>query len=179
MALSMGLIAVVVLVFVGIYGGFSFSPGRPTDDGPAPTADAVQEFREAPRVLPFTPAVPQGVPADWHANSAATTNPATADTTRPLSVRGGWLIPSGRFIGLIASNATAPALLSAEFGQAAPDSGTVQAGGADWTVTTGVRDEVAWIRSVTTGPTEIVYLITGSADEDAFRALAASISGSG
>lgn len=175
MALSMGLIAVVVLVFVGIYGGFSFSPGRPTDDAPAPTADAVREFREAPRVLPFTPLVPEGLPADWHANSAATTNPDTADTAIPLSVRGGWLTPSGRFVALVASNAPAPALLNAEFGQAVPDSGTVHAGGADWTVTTGVRNEAAWIRTVSSGSAEVVYLITGSADEDAFRTLAASI----
>lgn len=174
MALSMGLLAVVVLLFVWLNGGLSVSGGRPADTEPAPTADAVKEFADAPRVLPFTPAVPKNIPAGWHPNSAATTDPGTAPAGTPLTVRGGWLV-DGRFVGLVATNAAPADLLSAEFAAAAPDSGTVSAGGAEWTVTTGLRSEVAWFR---TGADKITYLITGSADQAAFRSVAASIAGS-
>lgn len=170
----MGVIVVVVLLFVGLYGGFSFSPGRPTDSGPVPTADAVKAFADAPRRLPFSPAVPTKIPGDWHANSAAISNPDTAAAGAPLTVRGGWLV-SGHFIALVASDSSPAELLRAEFGAAAPDTGRLTAGGADWAITTGVRGETAWYR---VAPDRITYLITGSADESAFRTLATSIAGS-
>jgi hypothetical protein len=175
MVLSMGVIVVVVLLFVGLYGGFSFSPGRPTDSGPVPTADAITAFADAPRRLPFTPAVPTRIPGDWHANSAAITNPDTVAAGTPLTVRGGWLVTGGRFIALVASNSPPDELLRSEFGAAPPDTERVTAGGADWTVTTGVRGESAWYRAA---PGGVTYLITGSADVSAFRTLAASIAGS-
>lgn len=173
MALSMGLIAVVVLIFVGMYGGFSFSPGRATSDAPPPSADAVKEFADAPRLLPFTPAVPKGIPADWHANSAAITNPDDTDADTPLTVRGGWLTPSG-FVALVASNAQPAALLRSEFSAAGPDRGTVLISGTEWTVTTGMRAEAAWYRVGTGG---VTYLITGDADATTFHTMAASIAG--
>lgn len=173
MALSMGLIAVVVLIFVGMYGGFSFSPGRATSNAPPPSADAVKEFSDAHRLLPFTPAVPKGIPTDWHANSAAITNPDNTDADTPLTVRGGWLTPTG-FVALVASNAQPAALLRSEFPAAGPDRGTVLISGTAWTVTTGRRAEAAWYR---VGVGGITYLITGDADVATFRALAASIAG--
>ncbi|MDQ6658925.1 MAG: DUF4245 domain-containing protein [Actinomycetota bacterium] len=173
MALSMGLIAVVVLIFVGMYGGFSFSPGRPTSTAPPPSADAVREFADAHRLLPFTPAVPKGIPTDWHANSAAITNPATADPNTVLTVRGGWLTPTG-FVTLVASDARPAALLRSEFSDAGPDHGTVLVGRTEWTVTTGIRAEAAWYR---VGGGGITYLITGDADAATFHTLAASIAG--
>lgn len=173
MALSIGLIGVVVLLFVWLNGGLSISGGRPADTGSAPTANAVQEFADAPRVLPFAPAVPKNIPAGWHPNSAATTDPESAPAGTPLTVRGGWLV-DGRFIALVATNAAPTDLLSAEFAAAAPDSGTVWAGGAEWTVTAGLRSEVAWFRTGTHG---ITYLITGSADQATFRSVADSIAG--
>lgn len=175
MVLSMGVIAVVVLLFVAINGGFSFSPGHPDDSGPAPTANATKEFADATRVVPFRPAVPKNLPSTWHPNSAAISDPKTVEPGTPLTVRGGWLTPEGTFISLVASNAEPAALLRSEFTDAGSDSGTVKAGDADWTVTTGVRSEAAWYR---TGSDGITYLITGNADEVAFRTMAASIAGS-
>ncbi|WP_353648482.1 DUF4245 domain-containing protein [Nakamurella sp. A5-74] len=173
MALSMGLLVVVVLLFVGINGGFTFSPGTPTDTGPVPSADATGQFAKAPRLLPFTPIVPQGIPDDWHPNSAAQTDPDTAPAGTPLTVRAGWLIPDGKFIGLIASNAEPTALLGSEFGAVGADVGTVDVDGVTWTVGTGVRSEPAWFR--TAG--DVTYLITGSAEDSAFRTLAAAVRG--
>lgn len=178
MALSMGLIAAVVLIAVGMYGGFSFSPGRASSNAPPPSADAVKEFADAARLLPFTPAVPQKLPADWHANSAAITDPndlpnGTLAAGTPLTVRGGWLTPTG-FVALVASNAEPAALLRSEFNDAGPDRGTVQIRGADWTVTTGMRSEAAWYR---VGKGGVTYLITGDAAAAAFHTMAASIAG--
>lgn len=171
MALSMGLLVVVVLLFVGINGGFTFSPGTPTDTGPVPSADATGQFAKASRLLPFSPIVPQGIPDDWHPNSAAQTDPDGTPAGTPLTVRAGWLIPDGKFIGLIASNAEPSALLASEFGTAGADTGTVDIDGATWTTTTGIRTEAAWFR--TTGG--VTYLITGSAEESAFRTLAGAV----
>lgn len=174
MLFSVGLIAVVVLLFVGLNGGFTFAPGAPVDSGPAPTANAVKQFADAPRVLPFTPAVPKNLPSAWHANSSAVTNPDSVEQGTPLTVRAGWLTSEGTFIALIATNAEPSALLRSEFNAASPDAGTVSAGDAKWTETTGMRTEAAWYRTASSG---ITYLITGDADELAFRAMAASIAG--
>lgn len=172
MVFSVGLIAIVVLLFVGLNGGFTFSPGSPVASGPAPTADAVKQFAEANRVVPFKPAVPKGLPSGWHANSATITTPGSVASGTPLTVRGGWLTPDGAFISLVATNATPAQLLQSEFSAAAPDTGTVQAGGAKWNVTSGVRSEAAWYR---TAPDKITYLISGNADKAAFEAMAGSI----
>lgn len=171
MTLSMGLLVVVVLLFVGINGGFTFSPGTPTDTGPVPSADATGQFAKASRLLPFTPIVPQGIPEDWRPNSAAQTDPDSTPAGTPLTVRAGWLIPDGKFIGLIASNADPSALLASEFTNVGADAGEVDVDGVSWTVSTGVRSEAAWFR--TAGG--VTYLITGSAEESAFRTLAASV----
>lgn len=171
MVLSMGLLVVVVLLFVGINGGFTFSPGTPTDSGPVPTADATGEFAKASRTLPFSPIVPQSLPASWHANSATHTDPDGLAAGTPLTVRGGWLIPDGKFIALIATNSDASTLLASEFGAAGTEQGTVVIDGASWTVTTGVREEQAWFRSID----KVTYLITGSAEQSAFHTLAAAV----
>lgn len=169
-ALSMGLLVVVVLVYVGLYGGFSFSPGGPSDSGPTPTADATGGFARASRLVSFSPAVPGPIPSDWHPNSSAITDPQAVAPGTPLTVRGGWIIPDGRFIGLVASNADPSRLLASEFGQSAATTGTVDVDGVSWTTTTGLRGEAAWY----TTANGITYLITGSADESAFRTLAAA-----
>lgn len=168
-ALSMGLLVVVVLLFVGLYGGFSFSPGGPSDDGPTPTADAAGLFTRASRVVPFAPVFPQSLPADWTVNSAAITEPDDVAAGTPLTVRSGWLV-AGRFIALVTSNAEPARLLSSEFGGSPSPTGTVDIDGAEWTTTTGLRGEPAWYRTFG----GITYLITGSADTTAFRTLAAA-----
>lgn len=168
MALALGLTVTAVLLVVGLYAGFRFSPAGPSS-GQTPSGDAVGAFDRADRVLPFDPVTPRGLPADWHANSAAIT-PATAD--KPATVRGGWLVPSGQFVGLVASDVPVAELLRAEISGASsvPDT-TVTAGDRSWQVSLGRRGEQVWL-SAWDG---VSYLITGSADTADFRVLAASL----
>jgi len=166
----MGVIVVAVLVFVGIYGGFSFSPGRPTG-GVAATADVPGGFASAGRTAGFAVVVPQGVPASWHGSSFFITDPPGTPQAPP-TVRGGWLTPSGAFITLIQSSGDPAVVLAAEFGQTSGSSaGMVRAGGADWTINPGVRQERAWWR-VRNG---VMLLITGSASPADFAALAGTV----
>lgn len=174
MLLSMGLLTLLALGFVALNGGLSFAPtgpGMPQDS--QLTVDASAEFAHANRLLPFTPAVPTRLPGDWKANSADTTDPTTVPAGRPLTARAGWLTPTG-FIALVASNAEPGPLLVAEFGSAAPQTGTITVAGDVWAVTTGVRGEAAWYRRSDAG---VTYLITGNADGAAFGTLAGSIAG--
>ena len=182
MALSLGLVAVVALILVGMYGGISFSPGQATD-GQTPTADVTGGFQRAEPLVGFTVVIPPGLPADWHPNSFSFTDPATgegpgATTGGPPAVRGGWLTPESRFIMLVESSGSVPKVLEAELGGTGTRTatGTVQVGGAqspaaEWTVTTGRRGEAAWFRTVD----GVTYLITGSAPAADFRAVARAV----
>lgn len=69
-----------------------------------------------------------------------------------------------------------PQVLANEFGEARQVSGTVDAGGATWSVTTGVRSEVVWIRTVQSATGETTLLITGNAADEDFRTLAGAVS---
>lgn len=182
MTLAMGILAVVVIAFAWLYGGMSVSPGRPdTTQATAPTADVEAGFARTDRPiagtdlrdgLGFTALVPTGVPAEWHPSAWSTTLPGNAEN-RPPTARGGWLTPDGRFISLAQSTGDVPAVLVSEFGAGAGVTGdTVDAGGAQWQVTTGIRDEAAWVRR----DGDLTLLITGTAPEADFRALAETLS---
>jgi len=177
MALSLGLVAVVALILVGMYGGISFSPGQATD-GQTPTADVTGGFQRAEPLVGFTVVIPPGLPTDWHPNSFSFTDPATgegpgATTGGPPAVRGGWLTPDGRYITLVESSGPVPKVLDAELGGEGTRtaSGTEQVGGTEWTVTTGRRGEAAWFRTDGTDG-GVTFLITGTATPDDFRTLA-------
>ena len=98
----MSLLAVVALVLVGMYGGVSFSPGRPTD-GQTQTADITGGLQRAEPLVGFDVVIPGDLPADWTPSSFSfTEQPGTA--AAPPAVRGGWLTEEGRFITLIQSS---------------------------------------------------------------------------
>lgn len=171
MVLTMGLVAIVVIL-IAWYGSHLSFGGLSPKSGPVPTADVTRTFTDAKGVLTTFPiTVPKDVPADWHPNSASITNPKTDGLGTVPTVRGGWILPDGSFITLVESGGTVAQVLVAEVGSAGPDNGTVDAGGATWTKTTGVRTEVAWVRA--DGHT--TYLITGNAPPAAFSTLAESV----
>ncbi len=177
MALSLGLVAVVALVLVGMYGGISFAPGQATE-GETPTADVTGGFQRAEPLVGFPVVIPADLPAGWHPNSFSFTDPSTgsgpgASEGGPPAVRGGWLTPEGRFITLIESAGPVPKVLDAELGPPGAAVGTQQVGGVQWTVTTGRRGEAAWFR--TDG--DVTFLITGTATADDFRTLAKAAAG--
>ncbi len=165
----MGLLAVVALVVVGVYGLVSFSPGGPTE-GAAPTADVAGGFERAAPLVGFEVVYPAAVPESWQPNSFSFTDPATT-TDLPSAVRGGWLTPEGRFITLIESDGETIDVLRAELGDAAPSSGTQDVDGTSWTVTTGRRSEAAWFRA----DGGVTFLITGSASAEDFATLARGV----
>ena len=167
MAITMGVIVVAVLVVVGIYGGFTFSPGRPSE-GPAPTADVLGGFAAAGTTLGFPVVVPQGLPAEWKPTSFV---PPGKPGLRSAA-RGGWLTPPGAFITLVEAPGPREAVQKAELGQADPPTGQVDAGGASWTVVAGHRSEMAWIRPTAGGG---FLLITGNASAADFQTLAAAV----
>ena len=122
MALSMGLIAVVTFVLVGMYGGVSFSPGGPSD-GQVVTADVAGGLEKAPPLVGFPVVIPSDLPADWTPNSFSFTE-KPGSPAQPPAARAGWLTDAGRFITLIQSSGTATDVLIAEIGAAGPPKGT-------------------------------------------------------
>ncbi len=173
MALSVGLLAVITLVLVGMYGGVSFSPGGPSG-GQVVATDVTGGLQKAEPLVGFPVVIPAGLPSGWTPNSFSFTEDP-GSSTQPPAARAGWLTPEGRFITLVQSSGAVTDVLTAELGAAAPATGTVQASGQDWTVTAGRRAEQAWFR--TSG--DVTYLITGSASIDDFRTLAAQVTTSG
>lgn len=174
----------VVLVVVGLialYGNnVSFAPGGQATEGATPTADVIGGFSHASATMDFQITVPEGVPADWHPNSLSVSDPdvsndGIAQVGTLKAVRGGWITPQDTYIQLVETAGDTAQTLQSEFGQARAISETVQAGGATWSVTTGVRSEAAWIRTVDTTETRTTLLITGNASEDDFRALAQAV----
>jgi hypothetical protein len=175
---------VVVLVVVGliaVYGNnVSFAPGGPTPEGPVPTADVIGGFSHAKATMDFPITVPDGVPDEWHPNSLSVSDPdgsndGLAQVGTLQAVRGGWLTPQDAYIQLVEADGDIPQVLANEFGQARQVTGTVDAGGARWSVTSGVRSETAWIRTVQAASGETTLLITGNASDDDFRALAEAL----
>lgn len=170
----MGVIVLLALVFSLLNGGFSFSPGR-ASGGSSQTADVLGGFSTAGRATGFTVAVPKGVPPTWQGSSFSLT-PAPGTSPAPPTARGGWLTENGAYITLIESSGAPAAVLTAEIGaDASRTTGSVEAGGAQWAIGPGVRQEVAWSRTAA----GVTYVITGSAVPADFQKLAAAVAGGG
>jgi len=170
----MVLLAVVALVLVGMYGGVSFSPGQATD-GQTPTADVTGGLQRAAPLMGFPVVIPAGLPDTWNPSSFSFTDKAAATSDKPPALRAGWLTEQGRFITVIQSDGVVAEILAAEVGTVSPPTGTEQVGDAEWTVTSGRRDEVVWLRTVG----DVTFLITGTASREDFRALAVAVDGAG
>ncbi len=169
----MGVLGVLALLVVAVYyGGLKLSLGK-AGGGAVPTADVVAGFTDVGDTLGFTVAVPQGIPADWHANSFSVTATSAGGST--AAARGGWLTPAGSFVTLVQSTGAQVDVQQVELGSSGAATGTVNAGGADWTVVPGRRSETAWIRVSADG--RFRFLITGNASDADFRTLAATVSG--
>lgn len=177
---------VVVLVVAGLIalyqGNVSFSPGAQVTPGETPTAEVISGFEHARATMPFPVVVPSGIPEDWHPNSMSVSDPATDNlgvtkVGAVPTVRGGWITPAGAFITLVEAAGTIDQVVAGELGESRPATGTVQAGGAEWTVTTGVRSETAWLRTVDGAAGMTTFLITGNAAEGDFETVAAAVAG--
>lgn len=178
-------VVLVVVALIALYGSqVSFVPGAQPKSGPAPTVDAVGGFAHAKATMDFPITVPAGLPASWHANSFSVSDPSAvavgvSKVGALAAVRGGWLTPDGRFIELVESAGDVDQVLGNEFGTARALTAAAPVGGVTWQVTTGVRTEKAWVRSVGAPPTVTTFVITGNASEQDFRVLAASVASAG
>lgn len=152
------LVAVVVAASLGI---LSFSPlGPQVDPNRAPTVDVSRQLHDQARRVGFPVVDPQ---LPWHANSSSVESlPSGA-----RAVRVGWLT-GNHYLRLSQSDAAEQELVSDETQQPPRGRGVVQAAGRQWTVYSGVRSEQAWV----TEQDGVRLLITGSGDEQEFRALA-------
>lgn len=182
MAMTMAVVLVVVGL-IALYGNnVSWMPGARPSTGATPTADVIGGFGHAKTTMGFTVTVPEGIPASWHPNSLSVSDPEVsndgiAQVGTLKAVRGGWVTPAGDYLQLVEAAGDVPQVLQSEFGGARAIAGTVDAGGSTWEVTTGVRTEAAWIRTVDTALGKTTLLITGNASGQDFRQLAESVAG--
>lgn len=184
MAVTMAVVLVVVGL-IALYGrNVSFAPGAATQGGEIPTAEVIGGFQHARGTMSFPVTVPEGIPGSWHPNSFSVSDPAVSNlgvtaVGTLAAVRGGWITDTGAFIQLVEAAGTVNDVVTSEFGDSRPVLDTVQAGGSPWTVTTGVREETAWLRSVDDPAGMTTFLITGNAPEADFRVLADAVSAAG
>jgi hypothetical protein len=162
----LAVLLVIVDVLVGVSRGCSFNPGGPSvDSGAAPSVDASAALSVAASSVDFDVRRPS-LPASWRANSSST---SAVGRGASVIVRVGWLTPSGRFIQLSQSGGAVPDVVAAETDRPdSPASGEVDVSGVCWTSYPGRRDEKAWVTQFD----GVTTLITGTAAEDEFRALA-------
>ena len=164
-------LAALVLLFAGMAGMCSFSPGHPqTDRAAAPTVDAAAELARAASTVDFPVRRPQ-VPASWQANSFGL-RPVGEDMDGPKAVRVGWLLPAGGYLRLSQSDASEPELVSLETGRPRPTAtGAVEIDGVTWVRYPSVRTETALVADVS----GVRLLVTGSAPEQDLRSLASAV----
>lgn len=168
MLLSMIVLAVIVLVLLGIRGGFSVSPGKPSvDSGAVPTVNASEKLRSAAGQLRFPVRVPD-VPTSWRANSADVLPIGDAS-----AARAGWITDGDGYLRLVQSNAPTAALVeNAAESKAAPgQEGKQTVDGVTWTVYPAVRNEHSWVADLS----GVRVLITGNAPTDQFKTLAHAV----
>ncbi|MDT7649050.1 MAG: hypothetical protein QOI36_456 [Pseudonocardiales bacterium] len=175
MLAALGVLVLVVLAAGGVSRSCSFAPTGPTvDSSRLPVVDAPAELRRLAPLVPLPVRIP-AVPPDWRANSVD--QDLVAGGGR--AVRTGYVTPEGRYLRLLQSDASEPALLAVEVGrEPVPGRGPADVDGQQWVVyggqgTTGARDEPIWIAEVATPNGPLVrMLITGSGTDDDFRTLA-------
>jgi hypothetical protein len=120
MLISLGVLLVPVLIAVGVW-QYLGSDHRVNTVDPAPV---VAQARQAGK---FTVAAPSGLPKGWQPTSAA--NAVDGGT---LTLRIGYVTPSGGFAQLIESNQDSGTLIPANLPKAAQPSGTETVANQPW-----------------------------------------------
>jgi uncharacterized protein DUF4245 len=184
MLVALAVLVPVILLLGGLTRACTFSPGGPTtDSSQGPAVDAPAELSRIARGVPFPVRVP-AVPAEWRANSVdqdrVGADPAAdpaADARR--AVRVGYVTPEGRYVRAVQSDADEAGLLATETGgEPVPGLGVRDAGGLRWVVYGREGEEPIWIAELP-GDTPTRALITGSAGEADFTALANALATGG
>jgi Protein of unknown function (DUF4245) len=167
---AVGLLVLVVLVIGGLTRGCSFAPAGPTvDPGAGPTVDAPGQLRALAGSTPFTLRVP-AVPADWRANAVGTLEVGPASHR---AVRTGYVLPTGRYLRVVQSDADEAELVAEEARGTPVASGPVDVAGTSWVTYGDGTPEAIWVAQVD----GVRLLITGSGDDVERRMLAAATTG--
>lgn len=176
---AMVILAVVVLVAGGIARSCAFAPAGPTlDESRLPVVDAPAQLASLAPDVPVplrAPAVPEG----WRSNSVGqdrVDDGSGAPAARAVVT--GYLTPEDRFLRFAQSDATEEALAGWQSpGAPAVGRGAEEVGGVSWIVYSADDGEPIWIASVPAAGDRpaVRWLLTGSADDAAFRTLAAAV----
>ena len=138
-----------LLVVGAVVGGFYLlrPPDNPTAARPVDTGDLDSALAVAARAADWPVLDPvAGLPEDWTLTVARTRLPDTADAG-PVVLELVLVTPADRFLAVTQTDDGAQDVVVAAAGVPEPSGGTVEAGGATWTVWRGggpAGDEVAW-----------------------------------
>ena len=170
-------LAVVCVLFAGLFGLSSLRPAGPSD-GPVPTYDVTRALKADAAAVAYPVRLPK-LPDGWQANSGTrigiesgrTTN-AGGDKQRAIASRVGYIAPSKMYVSLTQSNADEAALVGSIQKDVFP-TGTEDVDGVTWVVYQGGEGaEPVWTTRLDSakGPTQVA--ISGSGSPEDFRALA-------
>ncbi|MGA8118193.1 MAG: DUF4245 domain-containing protein [Actinocatenispora sp.] len=128
MIYSLAILLVPIVVALGVWQFLSSGHEVSTVD----TRPAISQARQADR---FPVSVPTGLSDGWRPTSAATTR--TGDT---VTLRIGYVTPSGGFAQLVESNRDSAKLLADSVSPGSRPSGSVRIDGRDWSRYTGEKN---------------------------------------
>jgi hypothetical protein len=133
---------------------------------PVARVDPAEVYADAERSGRFTVLRAEGLPDDWRTTAASVER---ADDT--ITLRLGFLAPSGRFARVAESGGPAERVAAAELGGKPRSTGAEEIAGAVWLRYPGRGTEQALL-SVRKN---VVVVVTGTADPGELRQLAASL----
>lgn len=159
MIISMAALMVPILIAVGVW-RYLDSGNQVNVVDPKP---AITQARQADR---FPVATPHGLGAGWKVTSAVTTS--KGDT---VTLRLGYVTPSGGFAQIVESNTDAAKLLAESVPKHAQPAGSQRIGGAAWARYTGDKNNqvLALMQPKRT------ILVVGQTNDDEMRTLAGSL----
>ncbi|MPQ98605.1 DUF4245 family protein [Modestobacter sp. I12A-02628] len=136
---------------------------------PVTEVETATTVQFAARTADYELEAPAGLPDTWRATSART-DAGQASPGDPVTLELGYYTPEGEYAGFVTSDdARDPALTRVTDGDT--EQGSEEIGGQTWTRVETSRGETAFVRD-DDGATLVV---TGSADEDELRTLAAAV----
>jgi uncharacterized protein DUF4245 len=156
----------LVVICLLVAGWVAFRQGG---SDPVRPIDPSSSVRLATEQASYPVEVPAGLPDGYRPTSARTDAPDAADGA-PVTLEIGYVTPSDEYAGfLITDDADAEQLSSVLDG--AQDDGSVDLAGRTWTRLTSERGETVLTRE----DGDVTTLVTGSADDDELRTVAAAV----
>jgi len=159
MVLSLAVLLVPIMIAIGVWQYLSSGQQVNVVD----PGSAITQARQADA---FPVLVPHGLPAGWRSTSAETTV-----SGKTVTLRIGYVTPSGGFAQLVESNKDSAALLSGSVPASAAPTGSVRIGGHDWARYNGDKQRAVL---ALLEPNRTV-LAVGQTSDDELRDLAASL----